>query len=291
VSAISPLLALRVSVDYPGKPGVLRNLALDLAPGEILGLVGESGSGKSTIALTILGLLSLKGAKLDGQVIFKGEDLLTKNERELRSLRGRDVSILLQSPLTSLNPVLRIGSQLKEAWRSHAQGSMAACRDAVETALSSVCLPNDSEFLKRKPSQLSLGQAQRVIIAMAMLHRPSLLIADEPTSALDTITQAEILKLLCRLNREHNTAILYISHDLLSVASLCHRVAILNEGHIVECGTPKQIFASPKHEYTRRLIGALPGGPMRPDLQLIHHAPEGPNSRTTAEEELVELRD
>jgi ABC-type dipeptide/oligopeptide/nickel transport system ATPase component len=172
------------------------------------------------------------------------------------------LSIVLQSPLTSLNPVLRIGSQLKEAWSAHADGAAAACTGAIEAALTRVCLPCDAEFLKRKPSQLSLGQAQRVIIAMAMLHRPSLLIADEPTSALDSITQAEILKLLARLNREFGMAILYISHDLLSVASLCHRVAILFEGQIVECGLPREIFASPRHAYTRRLIEALPTDPL-----------------------------
>jgi ABC-type glutathione transport system ATPase component len=263
LSSDSPLLGLRVSVDYPGKPGVLRNMSLDVEPGEILGLVGESGSGKSTIALTILGLLHLKGGKVQGQVRFKGEHLLSKTDRELRALRGRDISIVLQSPLTSLNPVLRIGTQLKEAWHSHVNGSAAVCLEAIQAALTSVCLPSDKDSLRRRPSQLSLGQAQRVIIAMAILHRPSLLIADEPTSALDTITQAEILKLLTRLNRELNMAILYISHDLLSVAALCHRVAILYEGQIVESGTPHQIFASPRHEYTRRLINALPREPLR----------------------------
>jgi ABC-type glutathione transport system ATPase component len=265
VTTGSPLLGLRVSVDYPGKAGVLRNISLDVERGEILGLVGESGSGKSTIALTILGLLPLKCGKVQGQVTFKGEDLLSKREKELRRWRGRDISIVLQSPLTSLNPVLRIGTQLKEAWHSHASGSAAVCLEAIQAALTSVCLPNDKDFLRRRPSQLSLGQAQRVIIAMAILHRPSLLIADEPTSALDTITQAEILKLLARLNRELNMAILYISHDLLSLATLCHRIAILYEGQIVESGSPHRIFAAPRHDYTRRLIAALPSQPTRSD--------------------------
>ncbi len=259
----SPLLSVRVSVDYPRKPGVLRNISLDLEPGEILGLVGESGSGKSTIALTILGLLPLKGGKVQGQVSFRGENLLLKRDREFRALRGRHVSIVLQSPLTSLNPVLRIGTQLKEAWHSHARGSAAVCLEAIQAALTCVCLPSDKDFLRRRPSQLSLGQAQRVIIAMAILHRPSLLIADEPTSALDTITQAEILKLLASLNRELNMAILYISHDLLSLATLCHRIAILHEGQIVESGSPNQIFGSPRHEYTQRLVDALPKQPLR----------------------------
>jgi ABC-type glutathione transport system ATPase component len=258
-----------MSVDYPGKPGVLHDISLDLEPGEILGLVGESGSGKSTVALTILGLLPLKGGKVRGQVIFKGHDLLAKRERDLRQYRGRDISIVLQSPLTSLNPVLRIGTQLKEAWRTHASGSSAVCLAAIESALTNVCLPSDPEFLRRKPAQLSLGQAQRVIIAMAILHRPSLLIADEPTSALDTITSAEILNLLARLNRELNMAILYISHDLLSLATLCHRVAILYQGQIVESASPNQILTAPQHEYTQRLVDALPKHPAQQSADLV----------------------
>jgi len=136
------------------------------------------------------------------------------------------------------------------------------CAAAISTALANVSLPNDRDFLRRLPSQLSVGQAQRVIIAMAILHRPSLLIADEPASALDTITQSEILLLFAKLNRELRTGILYISHDLLSVAALCHRIAILNAGEIVECGPPSQIFGAPQHSYTQRLVAALPRVPV-----------------------------
>ena len=254
----SPLLSVRLSVDYPNKPGVLRNICLEIHHGEVLGLVGESGSGKSTLALGLLQLAHLKGAKVYGEVLFQNENLLGKTESQLRAIRGRQMSVVLQSPLTSLNPALRIGTQLKEAWHAHAKGTKAECLEAVRAALKSVSLPEDDEFLRRRPSQLSVGQGQRVIIAMAILHRPALLIADEPTSALDTITQAEILALFTRLNRELNTAILYISHDLLSVAALCHRIAILRDGEIVECETPEVIFDSPRHEYTRRLIAALP---------------------------------
>ena len=232
---------------------------MEMQRGEIVGLVGESGSGKSTLALALLQLLQLKGAKIRGEVVFQGENLLQKKESQLRDIRGRQISVVLQSPLTSLNPALSIRTQLKEAWRAHANGSAEQCHVAIGTALRSVSLPDEDEFLKRRPSQLSVGQGQRVIIAMAILHRPALLIADEPTSALDTITQSEILSLFARLNRELDMAILYISHDLLSVAALCHRVAILRDGEIVECDAPNAIFESPRHPYTQRLIAALPG--------------------------------
>jgi|SRR5215467_432468 len=255
----APLLSTRLSVDYPNKPGVLKHFFLEIQRGEIVGLVGESGSGKSTLALALLQLLELKGATVQGEVVFLGENLLQKKESHLRDIRGHQMSVVLQSPLTSLNPALRIGTQLKEAWRAHAQGTGDQCLATVRNALRSVSLPDDEEFLKRRPSQLSVGQGQRVIIAMAILHRPALLIADEPTSALDTITQSEILSLFARLNHELDMAILYISHDLLSVAALCHRVAILRDGEIVECDAPDAIFDSPRHPYTQRLIAALPG--------------------------------
>ena len=259
----STLLAERISVDYRNKPGVLRDFFLKIERGEIVGLVGESGSGKSTLALALLGLLGFKGGKATGEVIFEGENLLEKSDEQLRELRGKKISVVLQSPLAALNPSLRIGSQLKEAWRAHARGVDRECVDAVKSALRSVSLPDDHEFLQRRPSEISVGQGQRVIIAMAILHRPALLIADEPTSALDTITQAEILALFRHLNSELNMAILYISHDLLSVAALCNRVAILHEGRVVECDTPEVIFESPSHSYTRRLVAALPLRPER----------------------------
>jgi peptide/nickel transport system ATP-binding protein len=258
VKEAASLLSLRLSVDYGNKAGVLRDVALEIQPGEILGLVGQSGSGKSTLALAILRLLYLKGGTARGDLLFKGEDLFAKSESQMRSLRGREISIVLQSPLSSLNPALRIGSQLSEAWRAHAAGTREECAAAVSNALTSVSLPSDTEFLRRRSSQLSVGQAQRVIIAMAILHGPSLLIADEATSALDTITQSEILSLFAQLNRQRGMGILYISHDLLSVAALCHRIAILNAGEIVECGPPSQVFGTPQHSYTQKLVAALP---------------------------------
>ena len=255
------LLSIRLSVDYRTKPSVLKDLTLNIRTGEILGLVGESGCGKSTLAMGILRLLDHKRATARGQVVFRGEDLFQKTERELRAIRGKQISVVLQSPLAALNPALRIGTQLREAWRAHAAGSREESVNAIRSALKNVSLPSDDEFLSRRPTQLSVGQGQRVIIAMAILHRPALLIADEATSALDTITQCEILELFRKLNHQMGTAILYISHDLLSVATLCHRIAILRAGEIVECDTPGVIFDSPSHDYTRRLIAAQPSYP------------------------------
>jgi peptide/nickel transport system ATP-binding protein len=257
------LLSARFSVRYAGKPPVLRDVQIEIQRGEVLGLVGQSGSGKSTLAMAILGLLDKKRAQAEGNIRFQDSDLLQLSERELRALRGRAVALVLQSPLSSLNPALKIRTQLKEAWRAHASGTSVDCANAIRASLQSVSLPTDDEFLRKYPSQMSVGQAQRVLIAMAVMHRPALLIADEATSALDVITQSEILALFRELNRSTGMAILYISHDLASVAGICDRIAILHEGEIVECGATEQIFASPKHAYTQRLMGAIP----RPLLQ------------------------
>ena len=251
------LLAARLSVRYSGK-AILRDVELDIRAGEILGLVGQSGSGKSTLAMAVLGLLDKKRAECAGTIAFEGSDLLRLKERELRDLRGRKLALVLQSPLSSLNPALRIRTQLREAWRAHAQGNREQCDDAIRAALASVSLPSDDEFLRKHPAQMSVGQAQRVLIAMAVIHRPRLLIADEATSALDVITQSEILALFRELNRETGSALLYISHDLASVAGICDRVAILHEGCIVECGETRRILLEPQHEYTRRLMAAMP---------------------------------
>jgi ABC-type dipeptide/oligopeptide/nickel transport system ATPase component len=254
----SLLLSVCLTVDYAGRPGVLRNAFFQLRSGEVLGLVGQSGSGKSTIALSIVRLLELKGGKPSGCVYLQGRDLMQLEERKMRRIRGREIGLVLQSPLSSLNPAMRIGSQLAEAWRAHASGSAVDCRRAIGETVRNVSLPDEDSFLRRYPSQLSVGQAQRVLIAMAILHRPVLLIADEPTSALDVITQAEILELFRRLNREGGVSILYISHDLASVASICHRIAILHDGEVVECAPTAEIFSRPSHPYTRQLVSSQP---------------------------------
>jgi len=253
-----PLLSVELSVDYPNKPHTLSGTRFDMGAGEILGLVGESGSGKSTLALALMRLLDLKGGCASGTVVFRGRDLMTVSERDMRSLRGREIALVLQSPLDSLNPALRIGTQLAECWRAHARGPKADVDAAISRALSSVGLPTDSEFRSRYPSQISVGQAQRVLIGMAVMHSPALLIADEPTSALDVITQQEILRLLAELNRSMGTGVLYISHDLASVAAICDRIAILRQGEIVECGPREAILSHPSHPYTRQLLACVP---------------------------------
>src|SRR3984957_4375942 len=257
------LLGARVSVRYGNKPDVLHEVTLEIQQGEVLGLVGQSGSGKSTLAMAILGLLDRKSARAQGTIEFDGRDLLKFRERELRNLRGRKIALVLQSPLSSLNPALKIRTQLKEAWRAHAAGSASDCDTAIRSALESVSLPSRDAFLRKYPSQMSVGQAQRVLIAMAVMHRPALLIADEATSALDVITQSEILALFRELNRSFGMAILYISHDLASVAGICDRIAILHEGQIVESGSTEQVLTSPRHEYTQRLMAAMPKMPQR----------------------------
>ena len=252
-----PLLSVHVSASYGGKE-VLRDFELTLQEGEIVGLVGSSGSGKSTLSLALLGLLKYKGATAKGYIRLRGRDLLACPERELRAIRGKEIGLVLQSASSSLNPVLTLERQFREAWRAHSADPWDRARDRLRSLLRGVDLPADDAFLRRLPRQLSTGQAQRVLIAMALLHRPPLLVADEPTSALDLITQREVLGLMQRVNREMGTAILCISHDLLAVGSFCQRVAILYAGRIVEFGPPWEVFSRPTHPYTRELVAALP---------------------------------
>jgi ABC-type dipeptide/oligopeptide/nickel transport system ATPase component len=259
----APLLAVRISAGYSGRAAVLDEAAFSMAAGEILGLVGGSGEGKSTMAMAILNLLGARGGRARGEIRFLGRNLLELPEREMRQIRGREMALVPQSPLAALNPALTLGAQFREAWSAHSSTPYREFAPELERLLASVSLPGSPEFLRRLPRELSVGLAQRVLIAMALIHHPSLILADEPTSALDMITQSEILALLARLNRERATAMLYISHDLLSVASLCHRVAILHQGRIVECAPVGEIFTAPRHPYTQRLIQAMPGNPYR----------------------------
>jgi len=259
---MSEVLRVSLSAGYPGRPKALKQIDLEVQSGEILALVGQSGSGKSTIALAILGLLAMRGGSARGRIDFGGSDLLQLPERRLREIRGRRIALVPQSPIASLNPALKIGAQFREAWRAHRPLEGDRWRREAIDALQLASLSSGAMILDRYPRELSVGLAQRVLIAMAILHRPELVIADEPTSALDVITQSEILRLFTELNQRLGTSILYISHDLLSVAAVSHRVAILAEGEIVELGPTPEVFASPRHPYTRRLIASLPAHPV-----------------------------
>ncbi len=236
VDSSEPLLAVDISADYPQKPGVLRDVRFSVAGGEIVGLIGQSGSGKSTIALAVLRLLELRGGAVRGEIRFAGRDLMACGERELRKIRGRDIGLVLQSPMSALNPALRIETQLHEAWRAHRPEPWADAKDSILELLRSMDLPADRDFLRRYPRHLSVGQAQRVVIAMAVMHGPKLLVADEATSALDPASRGEILDLFADLNRDRRMSMLYVSHDLESVARLCHTVGVLEQGRLVRWG-------------------------------------------------------
>jgi ABC-type dipeptide/oligopeptide/nickel transport system ATPase component len=255
---MKPLLSTDVSVDYRTKSGVLRHFQLEMEAGEIIGLAGQSGSGKSTFALTVLGLLDRTAAQVAGHVEFAGRNLVACKETELRAIRGREISLVPQSPLASLNPCLRLSTQFKEAWNAHRPDAKNRWQEEALTALRAASLPAEEDFLRRYARELSVGMAQRVLIALAVLHRPKLLIADEATSALDLITQSEILALFKQLSVTYGISVLFITHDLAAAASVCNRLVILYNGEAVESGSPEQILLRPKHPYTARLVAALP---------------------------------
>ncbi len=231
---VDPLLAVDIAVDYPNRPAVLRDVRFAVARGEIAGLIGPSGAGKSTIALAVMRLVELRGGRVRGSIRFDGRDLTALDPAALRRIRGREIGLVLQSPIAALNPALKIEAQLREVWRAHSPEPWRDARHDLTALLIRMGLPADDEFLRRYPRQLSVGQAQRVAIAMAVMHRPQLLIADEPTSALDPESRAGILDLFQSLNRDLGLSILYISHDLASVGRLCHRVIEISSG----CSSP-----------------------------------------------------
>ncbi len=231
---------------------------LRMAPGERLGLVGESGSGKTVTAMAITGLIQRQKVDISGQVLFEGRDLMACSREERRRIQGPGMGVVFQEPMTSLNPLMKVGKQIEEVLAIHTELSPARRRELALEAMGRVGLPEVEKSYEKYPHQLSGGQRQRAMIAGASLIRPKLLICDEPTTALDVTVQAQILALLRELSEEAGMGILLISHDLSVVRRLCDRVAVMKRGLIVEQGPVEQIFQAPQHDYTRELIAAIP---------------------------------
>jgi oligopeptide/dipeptide ABC transporter ATP-binding protein len=236
----------------------VRNVSFDLYPGETLGIVGESGCGKSVTALSIMGLVQRPGKVVGGQILLKGQDLLTLTPDEMREIRGRDVAMIFQDPLSSLNPVLQVGFQIEEAMAAHHKFDKSTARSRTVELLTQVRIPAAASRVKDYPHQFSGGMRQRAMIAMGLANEPAMLIADEPTTALDVTVQAQILELLRDLNQELGTSVILITHNLGVVAGLCKRVLVMYAGEIVEEGPVEQIFENPQHPYTWSLLRSIP---------------------------------
>ncbi len=249
--------------DHDLPEAVVKDVSFDVNEGEILGIVGESGSGKTMTALAIAGLLSRKDMVKKGNIGFDGKNLLTLARNELRNIQGNDISMIFQEPMTSLNPVKKIGWQIEESLEIHheeiskEERKSRALKLMAETGLS-------EDVYDKYPHELSGGMRQRVMIAAAFVCEPKILLCDEPTTALDVTIQAQIVDLLLKLNKEKNTAIIFISHDLSLVRKLCERVIVMQKGEMVEEGECEQIFNSPKKSYTKKLISAIPVVPKAP---------------------------
>jgi oligopeptide/dipeptide ABC transporter ATP-binding protein len=259
-----PLLSVRhltTGFDQDGRflPAVI-DVTFNVSAGETLCLVGESGSGKSLTALSIMRLIDPPGRIASGRIFFKGRDLLWQSESEMQQVRGAEIGLIFQEPMTALNPVFTIGNQIEETLRIHGRATRRTARDKAIELLTSVSVPEPEQRAREYPHQLSGGLRQRALIALALACQPALLIADEPTTALDVTIQAQILDLLRELQRRLGLALLLITHDLGVVAEMADRVAVMYAGRIVEEAPVKALFESPKHPYTRGLMASIPGG-------------------------------
>jgi oligopeptide transport system ATP-binding protein len=236
----------------------VNGIAFDIAPGETLGIVGESGCGKSVTSLALLGILPRAGRVPTGRALFGGRDLVQLSDAELRTIRGREIAMIFQDPMTSLNPVLTIGRQIREALETHFGMEKAAANRRAAELLDQVGIPSPDLRLRDYPHQFSGGMRQRAMIAIALACEPKLLIADEPTTALDVTIQAQILNLLRELVAERDTALILITHDLGVVAGMCERVNVMYAGMFMETGTAEDLFARPRHPYTLGLLQSIP---------------------------------
>jgi peptide/nickel transport system ATP-binding protein len=257
--ALLEVTDLRTS--FHTEDGVVRaveGVSFRLERGKVLGIVGESGSGKSVTCLSMMGLTPKRKTTVTGRALFNDRDLLTMGDRALRDIRGKDIAMIFQDPMTSLNPVVTVGDQLVEAIRLHERTPKQVCWQRSRDMLGAVGIPNPEERMRSYPMEMSGGMRQRVMIAMALLNKPDLLIADEPTTALDVTTQAQILRLLRDLRRDSDSAILLITHDLGIVADLCDEVLVMYAARIVEQGPVGRIFDRPSHPYTWGLLASLP---------------------------------
>lgn len=241
-----------------GEVKALNGVSFSMEEGEVLGIVGESGSGKSVTAYSVMGLTAYPGKLIGGTINFNGHQIDKMSEKEMRKIRGNEVSIIFQDPMTSLNPVYTIGNQITEVIRLHTGKSKKEAYDRAKELLELVGINEPTKRLKQYPHELSGGMRQRVMIAIALACEPKLLIADEPTTALDVTIQAQILELMQELRKKLGMSIIMITHDLGVVASMCERIAVMYAGHIVEYGTADEIFYEPKHEYTKGLIRSIP---------------------------------
>ena len=241
----------------PGKDAV-KGICLHMDRGEILGLVGESGSGKTVTAMALAGLLSNAKTQLTGQIFFEGLDLLQASRETVRALRGKDIAVVFQEPMTSMDPVMRVGPQVEEALLVHTDLSPQERRQRALAAMADAELPDPETVYRKYPHELSGGMLQRAMVAAAIISEPKLLICDEPTTALDVTIQEGILNLLKKTNREKGTGILFISHNLHVVRKLCTRVAVMCKGELLEEGPVDEIFFRPQAEYTKGLIAAIP---------------------------------
>lgn len=242
-----------------GQVPAVDGVSITVHKGEVVGIVGESGCGKSVTSLSIMKLVPNPPGKIVGGAIrFKGEDLVSASEKRMREIRGNEIAMIFQEPMTSLNPVFTIGDQIGEAIRLHTKASKKEARNRAVDMLKKVGIPRAEAIVDEYPHQLSGGMRQRVMIAMAMACNPELLIADEPTTALDVTIQAQILDLMRQLNKEADTAVLLITHDLGVVAQMCHRVVVMYAGNVIEEGDVRTILKNPKHPYTIGLLNSLP---------------------------------